>query len=64
MKKLAHEHSVIDLRVEFLAAVKILPRDFNRHVTCSKFAHAVSEPYDNLNKTILERGRQPTSGVL
>ncbi|VDO88582.1 unnamed protein product [Schistosoma margrebowiei] len=51
-----HEHGVIDTRAQLLAVVKELPREFNRYVTPSMFTSNVSEPYETLKRSILNRG--------
>ncbi|CAI2729054.1 unnamed protein product [Schistosoma spindalis] len=50
------EHGVNDVRAQFLAVVKALPREFNRYVTLSMFTSDVSDPYQTLKQAILKRG--------
>ncbi|KAH9583039.1 hypothetical protein MS3_00007585 [Schistosoma haematobium] len=51
-----HGHGVNDTRAQFLSVFKALPREFNRYVTPSMFTSDVSEPYENLKRSILKRG--------
>ncbi|VDP04817.1 unnamed protein product, partial [Schistosoma mattheei] len=50
-----HEHDVNDTRAQFLAVFKALPREFNKYVTPGMITSDVSEPYETLKRSVLNR---------
>lgn len=51
-----YEHSVTDPCAQFLAAMKALPRKFNRFVTSSMLTCDISETYETLRRSIVKCG--------